>query len=87
MSTSAKQSPDEKQPPSEMFTDCISFMGTNVATCELCGRTIFGSDAVYDDSEGDTIETLRAKAEAEPDRFIEFQCDSSDGFTHIVLSS
>lgn len=63
------------QEPSEMMEDAFrDGVGTSDATCELCGRHVFGGDGTlgYEDGE---LESLRKKAEKEPDKYHEVSCD------------
>lgn len=54
---------------SEIFEDCFTQAGTPGVDCEHCGRTHF----THEDAD---CESLRAKAEKQPDKYIEQDCDS-----------
>lgn len=83
--------PDEKKKkpakPSEEFERAITISGGCVVTCEFCQRTYFEPGGGWDWEKGE-LESLRANAEKEPDKFIE--CDYSicdgplDGKTYVV---
>lgn len=64
------------QPPSDLFVKLICSGGAGAQVCEFCGREyLCSTDTAYWDQE--TLKDWRAKAEKEPDRYIEDQQYSS----------
>lgn len=61
---------DSKVPPSEIMEGAITMAGSIAITCELCDRTHFasGEPAFFDKGE---LAELRAKAEKEPEKYLE----------------
>jgi hypothetical protein len=61
--------------PSKAFEDAFrDHIGTSDATCELCGRHVFGGTGTLGYELGE-LEGLRAKAEKDPDRYVEVPYD------------
>ena len=59
------------EPPSDMFMEAVTDAGSISINCELCGRTHFATcDDNVDFDEGE-LESLRAKAAENPDKYME----------------
>lgn len=63
---------DNPKEPSEEFRDAVRDGGTMCATdCGFCGRVHFVSGSGHGDYSEGELEDLKAKAKAEPDRYIQ----------------
>lgn len=67
--------------PSDEFKDAFTHTGSVVIDCELCGRTYFGREMLTtgDSTDAKEYETLKKKAEKEPDKYIELSDSISWG--------
>lgn len=57
-------------PVSELFENCVRSAGSIVITCQLCGRTHFGTEDAGTFEEGEH-EALVAKAKKSPDKYVQ----------------
>jgi len=57
-------------PPSDIFIETVTDSSGIVATCELCGRTLFEDDERAGDWNDGELERLRQRAKEEPDKVI-----------------
>ena len=59
-------------PPSQEFLHAFTHVGSITATCDFCGRTLFGTSAHYEEGE---LDGLREKAKTS-EKYIEVDYDT-----------